>query len=132
MQLRYALANSINVAAVKMLAMVGIKDTLQTAYDLGLNSLEPSQETLNRVGLSLTLGGGEVRLLELTGAFSAFMNQGYRVDPVAILKVEDNDGNVLEENNPEKSKRVISEEQAFLIADILSFCLLYRPLLSNR
>jgi len=120
MQVRYALANSINVAAVKMVAMVGIKDTLQTAYDLGINSLKPNSETLKRVGLSLTLGGGEVRLLELTSAYGAFMNGGYRIDPIAILKVEDSNGKVLEENKPDKGRRVLTPEQAYLIADILS------------
>jgi 1A family penicillin-binding protein len=120
LQVRYALANSINVAAVKMLAKVGIKDVLETAYDMGVTTLPPTQETLNRVGLSLTLGGGEVRLLELTDAYSAFMNGGYRIDPVAILKVEDSNGKVLEENKPDKGKRVLSPEQAFLIESILS------------
>lgn len=119
-QMRYALGNSINVAAVKMLAKVGIKDTLQTAYDLGLSSLEPSKETLSRVGLSLTLGGGEVRLVELTGAYAAFMNGGFRVDLTSILKVEDKDGKILEEAKPKKGKRVLSSEEAYLIADILS------------
>jgi len=119
-QLRYALANSINVTAVKTLALVGIKDTLETAYDMGLTTLEPTKETLSRVGLSLTLGGGEVRLLELTGAYSAFANQGFNVEPIAILKVEDSDGKVLEETKPEKGKRVLTPEQAYLIADILS------------
>jgi len=119
-QLRYALGNSINMAAVKMIAMVGIKDTLETAYDLGISTLKPDKETLERVGLSLTLGGGEVRLLELTGAYAAFMNKGYKVEPVAILKVEDADGKVLEEVKPEKGKRVLTEEQAYLIAHILS------------
>lgn len=120
MQVRYALANSINVAAVKMLAMVGIKDVLTTANELGISSLEPTRETLNRVGLSLTLGGGEVRLVELTSAYGAFMNTGYRVDPVGILKVEDANGKVLEENEPKKGRRVLSEGEAYLIADILS------------
>jgi len=119
-QLRYALANSINVPAVKLLAMVGIKDVLETAYDMGISSLEPTQETMSRVGLSLTLGGGEVRLLDLTAAYGAFLNKGYKVEPIAILKIEDNTGKVLEENNPQKGKRVLTEEQAFLIADILS------------
>ena len=119
-QVRYALGNSINVAAVKTLAMVGIKDTLETAYDLGITTLAPTQETLNRVGLSLTLGGGEVRLLELTGAYAAFMNKGYKIEPTAILKVEDSEGKVLEETKPEKKKRVLSEGQAYLIANILS------------
>ncbi|MBU2036252.1 MAG: PBP1A family penicillin-binding protein [Patescibacteria group bacterium] len=120
MQLRYALGNSINLIAVKTLALVGIKDTLQTAYDLGITTLEPTKEILSRVGLSLTLGGGEVRLLELTSAYSAFTNKGFKVEPVSILKVEDSKGKVLEEVDPKKGKRVLSEEQAFLIADILS------------
>lgn len=119
-QVRYALGNSINLPAVKMLAIVGVEDTLETAYDLGITSLKPTRETINRVGLSLTLGGGEVKLLELTGAFSSFLNQGFRVEPIAILKVEDKDGKVLEETKPEKGKRVLSEGQAFLIANILS------------
>ena len=119
-QIRYALANSINIPAVKMLAMVGIKDMLQTAYDMGIFSLEPTQATLSRVGLAVTLGGGEVRLLELTGAYSAFMNAGNKVDPVAILKVEDANGRVLEEVRPDKGRRVLTPEQAYLIADILS------------
>jgi 1A family penicillin-binding protein len=120
LQVRHALGNSVNLAAVKMLAMVGIKDTLQTAYDLGITSLPPTKETLSRVGLSLTLGGGEVKLIELTEAYAAFMNGGYKVEPVAILKVEDSKGKVLEENEPKKGKRVLSEEEAFMMADILS------------
>jgi len=119
-QVRYALGNSINVAAVKMLAQVGIRDTLETAYDLGISTLEPTDETLRRVGLSLTLGGGEVRLIELTGAYSSFMNGGFKIEPVSILKVADNEGKVLEKNNPKKGKRVLNPEQAYLIADILS------------
>jgi len=119
-QLRYALGNSINVVAVKLLAMVGIKDVLQTAYSMGITTLSPTQETLNRVGLSLTLGGGEVRLIDLTSAYAPFMNKGYKVELLSILKVEDKDGKVLEEREPEKGKRVISEEEAFLIANILS------------
>lgn len=119
-QVRYALANSINVPAVKMLAMVGIKDVLKTATDMGISTLPPTDETLNHVGLSLTLGGGEVKLLELTNAYSAFVNKGFRVDPVSILKVEDVNGKVLEQAKPEKGKRVLTEEQAFLITSILS------------
>lgn len=119
-QVRYALANSRNLPAVKMLAMIGIKDVLATATDMGLTTLPPTAETLKRVGLSLTLGGGEVRLLDMADAFSAFVNKGYRVDPVAILKVTDINGKVLEENKPQKGNRVLSEEQAFLINSILS------------
>jgi len=65
LQVRFALGNSINIAAVKMLAQVGIKEMLTTAYDMGLSTLEPTDENLTRLGLSVTLGGGEVRLIEL-------------------------------------------------------------------
>ena len=119
-QLRYALGNSLNIPAVKLIALVGIKDVLETAYSMGLNSLPPTSETLRRVGLSLTLGGGEVRLLELTTSYSAFFNGGYKLDPISILKVEDSNGKVLEEHKQKKGKQVITSEQAFLISNILS------------
>lgn len=119
-QMRYALANSRNIPAVKTLAKVGIKDVLTTANDMGLTTLPPTTETLKRVGLSLTLGGGEVRLLDMADAYSAFVNKGYRIDPVAILKVTDANGKVLEDNHPKKGKQVLTEQQAFLINSILS------------
>ena len=119
-QLRFALGNSLNIPAVKLIAMVGIKDVLETAYDMGLTSLPPTKETLARVGLSLTLGGGEVRLIDLTGAYSAFFNGGTKAEPIAILKVEDSNGKVLEEIKPKKGKKVISPEEAFIISNILS------------
>lgn len=119
-QLRYALGNSINIPAVKMLALVGIRDVLKTANEMGITTLAPDTETLKRVGLSLTLGGGEVKLVDMTSAYSGFVNKGFRVEPVAILKVEDINGKVLEENKPKLGKRVLTEEQAFLISDILA------------
>jgi membrane carboxypeptidase/penicillin-binding protein len=88
LQVRFALGNSMNMPAVKMLAIVGVKDMLQTAYELGFKTLEPTKENLSRLGLSVTLGGGEVRLLDMVSAYSAFANGGLRVEPVAILKVE--------------------------------------------
>ncbi|MDP3955238.1 MAG: PBP1A family penicillin-binding protein [bacterium] len=120
MQVRYALGNSLNVPAVKMLAMVGIKDMLSTAYDMGFKTLEPTQENLSRLGLSVTLGGGEVKLIDIVSAYSAFANGGKKVEPVSILKVTDKDGKVLEEYKPTNGKRVLSPEQAFIISNILS------------
>lgn len=119
-QVRYALGNSINVPAVKMLALVGVRDMLRTAADLGLSTLEPTRENLQRFGLSVTLGGGEVRLLELTSAYGAFANGGIKHEPVAILKVEDSKGKVLEEHKASRGRRVLEEAEAFLISDILS------------
>lgn len=119
-QVRFALGNSINVPAVKMLSLVGVRDMLRTAYDMGLDTLEPTKENLQRFGLSVTLGGGEVRLLDLTSAYAAFANGGIRYDPVAILKVEDANGKVLEEHKKSRGRRVLEEGEAFIISDILS------------
>ena len=66
MQIRYALGNSYNLPAVKMLALTGVKDVMELGYSMGLSTWEPSTENVNSVGLSLTLGGREVRLLDLT------------------------------------------------------------------
>jgi membrane carboxypeptidase/penicillin-binding protein len=120
LQVRYALGSSINLPAVKMLAMVGLREMLETAWEMGFTTLEPTQENLSRLGLSVTLGGGEVRLIDMVSAYSAFANGGYKVSPTAILKVTDNEGKVLEENKPTKGSRVLTEEQTFLINNILS------------
>jgi len=120
MQIRYALGNSINIPAVKMLARIGLKEMLDTAYEMGITTLQPSSENLKRLGLSVTLGGGEVRLLELTTAYSAFANGGFRVEPVSILKVTDRNGKILEEQKPSLGKRVLRAEEAFLISHILA------------
>jgi 1A family penicillin-binding protein len=119
-QVRYALANSRNIPAVKMLAKVGIKDVLTTATDMGITTLPPTADTLKRVGLSLTLGGGEVRLIDMADAYSAFVNKGRRIDPVAVLKVIDANGKVLEDNRPKAGKQVLTPEQAYIIESILS------------
>jgi len=119
-QMRYALANSINVPAVKMISMVGVKSVLETAYDLGIESLKPTDELMRRVGLSLALGGGEVKLIELTAAYAPIMNGGYKIDPIAILRVEDKDGKVLEETKIRDGKQVISSAHSFILFDMLS------------
>ena len=115
-QLRYALGNSINVAAVKLLKLVGIPAMLDTAHALGITTLNEPE----RYGLSLTLGGGEVKLLDMATVYSTFASGGVRRDPIVILKVEDKDGHILEEWHPTEGARVLSEEHAYLISDILS------------
>lgn len=117
-QLRFALGSSLNIPAVKLLSLVGLKDMLSLAYEMGFESLEPTSENLKRFGLSVTLGGGEVRLYDLVRAYSAFANGGERVEPVSILKVE-RDGQVIYEAKQAKKTRVISEEVAFLINHVL-------------
>jgi len=119
-QLRFALGNSINVASVKLLAMVGIRDFLQKAYDMGLNTFEPTTKNLERFGLSITLGGGETKLLDLTSAFSIFARGGIRRNYSSILEVKNyQDKTIYKQKNP-NDKRVLSSEVAFLISHILS------------
>ncbi|MBI5619982.1 PBP1A family penicillin-binding protein [Candidatus Gottesmanbacteria bacterium] len=119
-QLRYALGNSINTIAVKVSALVGIRDILRTASDMGISSLEPTDENIKRIGLSLTLGGGEVRLLDLASAFGVFATGGLRQDPISILKVEDAKGKTLYEYKPSNPRRVLGADVAYLISHILS------------
>ncbi len=133
---RSALANSYNIPAVKALYEVGIYDDPNTpakegligmAQKLGITSL-----TRNDYGLALTLGGGEVSLLEMTGAFAVFANNGVRVPPVAILKVVDSTGKVVEEYNPPPGEQVIRPEHAFLISSILSDNNARRPMFGSN
>lgn len=119
-QIRRALANSINVTAVKAIGIVGVDDFLQLAYDMGLTTLEPTKENMSRFGLAVTLGGGEVHLIDLANAYTVFASGGLKRDPVAILKVSDQNGKVLYEFKPNQGKRVLSEEISFLITNILS------------
>lgn len=117
---RDSLGNSLNTTSVKMLANVGVENMLSLAYEMGFPTLEPTKENLSRLGLAVTLGGGEVHLIDTVTAYSVFANGGYRVEPVAILKVEDAQGNVLFERPAVKGKKVIEPGEAFLMNHILS------------
>ena len=119
LQLRFTLGSSINIPAVKLLAMVGIKNMLTTASNMGLTTLTPTEENIKRFGLSLTLGGGEVKPIDLAAAYTAFANGGYRTEPTAILKITDPKGKVLFEKKNISQKRVLSKEVAFVISHIL-------------
>jgi penicillin-binding protein 1C len=119
-QVRFALGNSLNLPAVKMTGLVGIKNMLRTAYDAGIKSLEPTDENLKRFGLSITLGGGEVKLMELTNGYATLANGGKFNEPVAILEVKDSTGKTIDEVRDRKSKAVIGEDVSFLISHILS------------
>lgn len=115
MSLREALAQSVNVPAVKVLYLAGLQASLRTARDMGISTLtDPA-----RYGLTLVLGGGEVTLLELTSAYGVFANEGVRNPTTALLRVEDNDGNVLEEFT-QRSARVLNEDVSLTISDVLS------------
>lgn len=113
--IRAALANSLNIPAVKVLSLAGIKETIETAQSLGISSLtEP-----DKYGLALVLGGAEVKPLEMAAAYGVFGNQGTQLPTTPILKVEDSTGKILEEWHEEK-KEVLSKEIAYQITSILS------------
>lgn len=115
--IREALANSINIPAVKTLAYAGVQDVIDTAHNMGITTLNDGPD---RYGLSLTLGGGEVTLLDLTSAYGVLATGGLYAPPMAILKVEDKNGRVLEENTPPKLRRVLDPQVAYLVSNILS------------
>jgi len=115
---RAALANSFNVPAVKTLQFVGVYGEggmVEMARRLGFTSL-----TRDDYGLSLTLGGGDVSLLEMVGAYAVFANNGVRVPPVSILKITDFQGDVVYEYAPPQGEQIIRPEHAYLITSILS------------
>ncbi len=113
--LRDALAQSRNIPAIKTLYLAGINDSLKLAKQMGITSLT----TPDQYGLTLVLGGGEVSLLELTNAYGVFATQGDRNPYTAIMRVEDLEGNVLEEFAT-STINVLSASTANKITDILS------------
>jgi penicillin-binding protein 1A len=115
MKLRDALGQSINIPAVKLFYLVGQQNALKTAEDMGISTLGD----VNRYGLTLVIGGGEVSLLDMTSAFSVFANNGTRNPYTGVLRVEDMKGRVLEEFSP-KPKEVLPKNTALIISDILS------------
>ena len=113
--MRNALAGSLNIPAVKTLYLAGIKNTLKLAADMGLTTLNDPE----RYGLTLVLGGGEVRLLDMTYAYGVFANDGLKAEPRSILKIEDNQGNSIYESQV-SAKQVIDKNVALMINNVLS------------
>lgn len=131
--LRSSLARSLNIPAVEAMSIAGIDNVLRTAHKMGITTLEKS---LQHYGLSLTLGGGEVKLIDMVYAFSVFANNGTmygepiteaearpgfrELNPVAILRVEDRNGQILEQYEQAESRQILEARLAYLITDILS------------
>jgi membrane peptidoglycan carboxypeptidase len=121
---RTALANSYNVPAVKTLDFVGIYDDPDTEVEEGLIAFAQrvgiTTFTRNDYGLALTLGGGEVTLLDLTNVYATLANGGRQVPLVAITRIEDFQGNLIFEYQQPAGEQVVRSEHAFLISNILS------------
>lgn len=113
--LRYALANSYNIPAVKILNTLGVDSFINFAKKLGIDTWIDR----NRYGLSLALGGGEVKMTDMAEAFGTLANMGYRLPLNYYLKIEDNQGEVVKELRPFKI-REMDPGVAYIVSDILS------------
>ncbi|NBO17415.1 MAG: hypothetical protein EBV07_00770 [Proteobacteria bacterium] len=113
--MRKSLGNSLNIPAVKALKILGLQNFLDLSKKMGINSFGDK----SKYGLSITLGGGETQLLELTSSYTVFGNKGIYNKPVSILEIKNRKGEVV--YSPDRNgERALSEETAFLISDILS------------
>ena len=114
--MRQAVRESRNVPAVKFMHQhAGVEDTIKTANELGITTqIDPAN-----VGLSLTLGSKEVKLVDMVSAYGTLANLGVRTAPTYILKVEDPKGRVIWEHKGFEQKRVVDEATAYVMVDIL-------------
>jgi membrane peptidoglycan carboxypeptidase len=117
-QMRFALGNSLNIPAVKMLKVNSIEAMIATASAMGIQFGSPE-----KYGLSLTLGGGEVTMLEMATAFGVFANEGYRIDLHPILRITDGQGKLIDQYTPPSSaifgKRVLPPGVAYIMTQML-------------
>ncbi len=113
--IRKALAGSLNIPAVKALYLVGVNNFIDQAEKMGYTTLYPR----DRFGLALVLGGAEVKLIEHVNAYSTFARDGIMSPVNSILKIEDRDGNIIEEYKPEE-KKVLDSQVARMINSVLS------------
>jgi len=138
--LKQGLAQSLNIPSIKVLFLAGTENIIETplttnnfigqekvfveglknsigiAREMGITTLD---KPLSSYGPAIVLGGGEVKLLDITSAYGVFAAEGLKVPPVSILKIEDYQGNIIEENK-KTQQRVLSSETARMINDILS------------
>lgn len=114
--LRFALANSLNIPAVKTLNKIGIPAMVNTAKKMGINTWDDPSE----YGLSITLGAAEVTMLDMASVYGTLANQGNRVDLSPILKITDSKGNMLEQKTEIRPHPVLDKGVAFILSDILA------------
>ncbi|MCL4825323.1 MAG: hypothetical protein KJZ57_14010, partial [Anaerolineales bacterium] len=113
---RLALASSLNIPAVITLQKVGIANTIHFAERLGITSLGDP----NQYDLSLALGGGQMSLLELTGAYAVLADKGVKTDHPDLLDIRDADGNLLYESFPTPPLQILDPRVVWLLSDILA------------
>ena len=116
LKMKEALGMSLNVPAVKTLYLAGVKDSITMAKNLGIVGLDEP----DRYGLSLVLGGGEIQLLDHTNAYATLANNGSKHTKTAILRIEDKEGNVVEEFKDKKGDQVVKEEYIAMLDSVIS------------
>ncbi|MDA3814883.1 MAG: PBP1A family penicillin-binding protein [Patescibacteria group bacterium] len=116
LKMKEALGMSLNVPAVKTLYLAGVNESINMAKSMGITSLNQPE----RYGLSLVLGGGEVKLIDHVSAFGVFANDGVKVDKTSILRVEDSKGEVIKNYISDQGEEVMDENVAREITGILS------------
>ncbi|PIR77873.1 MAG: hypothetical protein COU30_00120, partial [Candidatus Magasanikbacteria bacterium CG10_big_fil_rev_8_21_14_0_10_38_6] len=112
--MKQALQGSLNIPAVKTLYLVGAKEGVKFSERLGYTTLSDGD-----FGLSLVLGGGGVNPLEHATAYAIIANEGKKVSPVSILRVEDYKGDVLEEWKPKKQETILDRDVALTLSNVL-------------
>lgn len=125
--LRTALANSYNIPAVKTLQSMGVAEFITFARTLGITTWSES----SNYGLSLSLGGGEVTMLDMSAAFGTFANRGYKIPVSPYLKITRTDGRVIYEKTT-TPRKVLSEESAYIVSDIMSDNIARAPAFGTR
>jgi 1A family penicillin-binding protein len=116
--LRRALSNSLNIPAIEVLQYAGLHDTIGMAHNLGITS--PSLDDESRYGLSLVLGGGEVRPIDMASVYASFANQGHTVEPRAIVSVTDRFGQDVTKHEVNTTKQALDPRIAYMVTNILS------------
>ena len=114
--IRKAMAGSLNVPAVKTLALVGVQNAIDTAKDLGITS----DISADKCGLALVLGGCEIKLIDHVAGMSVFANEGVKRDQISILRVEDNKGKILEQYQDNPGQEVLDPQIAYQIINIMT------------
>lgn len=127
-QMKEALAMSLNIPAVETLYLAGVKNSILTAKNLGITTLNNPDS----YGLSLVLGGGEIELLDHVNAFGTLATGGIRHDKTPILKIEDNKGGILEEYKQTAGEREVDEKYVAMLDSILSNNDLRAPIFGNN
>lgn len=114
--LRYALGNSYNIPAIRTIAAIGVPAVIEKGREMGITSWIDE----SRYGLALTLGGGEVTMLDMASVFGTLANLGTRMDLLPITEVSDYTGRILEKNKPNQHAQAVKPEVAWILTNILS------------